>query len=172
MLHSKDLNFSFSGLKTAVVNYVKNNPKYDKAELAYEFQEAVVEVLVEKTQQAVLSIKNQVLSKNKKPIIHTSKYILQSIILTGGVSANKRLREAFAERFGDKLVVSPLELTGDNAGMIGLAAWWRLNQSIKNYELSIKGTKKKNHNTYFMLHNTITRQYPWQNVDVDPSLEL
>lgn len=113
MVREKNYNFSFSGLKTAVVYYVKGYSQYRKKasqkqivstrDLAASFQEAVVEQIVKKTIRAV----------------EETGY--KTIILGGGVSRNTRLRECFTEetkRLGLKLYIpSPLMCT-DNAGMI------------------------------------------------------
>ena len=80
MIHSKDLNFSFSGIKTAVLYTVKKIPELTdaiKQEIAREFEDAVVEVIILKTRQAVM------------------EYGAQTIIIGGGVSANKKIREDF-----------------------------------------------------------------------------
>jgi len=80
MIHSKNLNFSFSGLKTAVLYLVRELPELTpelKEEIALEFEEAVVEVFIEKTKTAL------------------EEFGAQTIILGGGVIANKRIREAF-----------------------------------------------------------------------------
>lgn len=117
VLRERGLDFSFSGLKTAVTNMFK-----DKVEKGYElpltdvaasFQEAVVEVLVAKSMQAVLEKKVSALS------------------ISGGVSANRRLREAFSdvcERDGLQLFLPPLALCGDNAAMIAAAGHARLSR--------------------------------------------
>ena len=77
MLNSKDFDFSFSGLKTAVLYTIKNIGKLNrqtKADIAREFEEAVSEVLVKKTTAAA------------------KKYEVTAILLGGGVAANERLR--------------------------------------------------------------------------------
>jgi len=124
MLNSPDLNFSFSGLKTAVLYYLRDNPNFNKAEIAYEFQQAVVDVLVKKTEKAI------------------KKYKPKSLVVGGGVAANKALREALKNltpqppllrkdrgkkknTSGFSLFLSPLWLTGDNAAMISTAAYFR-----------------------------------------------
>lgn len=108
MLDSDDFAFSFSGLKTAVARLVAKTPKLTKrftTALAYEFQEAVTDVLVEKTRRA------------------HEEYRPRSVILTGGVAANKRLREKFRDTFPEaQLFMPPPALCTDNAAMIGAAA--------------------------------------------------
>ena len=111
MLHSSDYQFSFSGLKTAV-RYLL--PKYDPvpvADICASFQEAVVDVLVEKTMRAVR------LSK------------VMSLALSGGVSCNARLRERFmqaCDAAGVRLLLAPPALCTDNAAMIAYVAFLRL----------------------------------------------
>lgn len=112
MLDSGDLDFSFSGLKTAVATLVAKQDKITdefKAALAHEFQEAVVDVLVQKTMRAVE--------------IHQPK----SLILAGGVATNRRLRQALVEAqnlspITYNLDIPPVEYCTDNAAMIGAAA--------------------------------------------------
>lgn len=112
MLHSKDFDFSFSGLKTAVLYMVKKIATLDeqtKADIAREFEVACVDVLTTKTKRAIL------------------EFGAQSVILGGGVSANKRLRETLArmitEQFPDvEFFVPEQALSTDNALMIAIAA--------------------------------------------------
>ncbi len=114
MLHTTDFDFSFSGLKTAVLYFLQDaKKKYRlralRREVAKEFQNAVVEVLVAKTLRAAQKLK------------------VKSVILGGGVAANKKLRESLAEALQKELPHSILylphpKLTGDNALMIALAA--------------------------------------------------
>ncbi|MFY9493104.1 MAG: tRNA (adenosine(37)-N6)-threonylcarbamoyltransferase complex transferase subunit TsaD [Minisyncoccia bacterium] len=130
MMSSKDFNFSFSGLKTAVLYlvkgfYPKGNPlrltQKNKADLAASFEQAVVDVLVSKTVRAA------------------KEYNPKTIILGGGVAANQKLRSELERSVTDKLktiklLLSPVALTGDNALMIALAALaeQKLNKPIKN----------------------------------------
>ncbi|MBU0686324.1 MAG: tRNA (adenosine(37)-N6)-threonylcarbamoyltransferase complex transferase subunit TsaD [Candidatus Margulisbacteria bacterium] len=111
------LDFSFSGIKTAVVNYVnKLGHKPSKKEIpdiAASFQEAVVDVLVEK---AIVAVKQ----KKRK-----------TLVLAGGVSANSSLREKIQERCKKekiKAIIPPLALCTDNAAMIGAAAYFHPKQ--------------------------------------------
>ncbi len=129
MLNSKDYNFSFSGLKTAVLYLLrdlkaaKKNINKLKPAIAREFQDAVVEVLIKKTLAA---------AKEYKP---------KTIILGGGVAANKKLRHDFSESIKKEFpkvtcLLSPTSLTGDNALMIALAAWAEVKilKPVKNLE--------------------------------------
>lgn len=110
-LEKGSFDFSFSGLKTAVVNQIhqlkqKNEP-ISKANIAASFQASVVDVLVEKTYQAA------------------QQYGVKQLIVAGGVSANRALRKSIEEKFeGTDIAVSipPLYLCTDNAAMIGAAA--------------------------------------------------
>jgi N6-L-threonylcarbamoyladenine synthase len=119
MVNSKDFNFSFSGLKTAFINQLKNyesgimnhGPKDELySSLAYELQEAITDVLVYKTLMAA------------------AKYQPKSIIVAGGVSANKRLREKMSlamKQFSNltiDLCIPPIPLCGDNAVYIASCA--------------------------------------------------
>ncbi len=116
MIDSKNYDFSFSGLKTALLYLTQDiGPKKVKKYLqaiAYEFQEAIIDVLIEKTIKAAKEFKTK------------------SIILAGGVSANKRLKEKFQEKLKKeklniKLLVPELEYATDNAIMIALAGFFQ-----------------------------------------------
>jgi N6-L-threonylcarbamoyladenine synthase len=115
LIHEKNLMMSFSGLKSAAHRLLsKMQPqeiKSEEAHLCASFQEAVVETLVEKMTLAAR------LFRTKK------------IAITGGVSANSRLREE-AENLkaqGYQIVIPPLRYCTDNAAMIGYAGILRLN---------------------------------------------
>jgi N6-L-threonylcarbamoyladenine synthase len=114
MIDSDDLDFSFSGLKTAVRVYVEGRGVGAgdggawRADVAAGFEQAVVDVLIAKTLKAAQAIQPA------------------SIILSGGVSANRLLRESLANAIrlhvrGVEFFVPDLSLTGDNAAMIGAA---------------------------------------------------
>lgn len=115
MLHSGDLSFSFSGLKTAVLTLVReqgeNLTDEFKADAARAFQEAIVEVLVKKSLKAM------------------KQTGLQQLVVAGGVGANKQLRctldnEAKRKRF--RVYYPELEFCTDNGAMIALAGCLRL----------------------------------------------
>lgn len=113
MIKEDNYNFSFSGLKTAVLNYL-NSTRLRGEEIVTEdvcksFQEAVVDVLLEKSFR---------LSREKN---------MDKIVLCGGVSANSRIREAFEERGSKeniKIFYPELKLCTDNAAMIASAAYY------------------------------------------------
>ncbi|MEE3211583.1 MAG: tRNA (adenosine(37)-N6)-threonylcarbamoyltransferase complex transferase subunit TsaD [Actinomycetota bacterium] len=103
--------FSFSGLKTAVVNHVRNEPGAPTADVAASFQEAVVDALVTKARWAVEATG------------------AKGMCLGGGVAANSRLRERFLDTCGDLGVQAFLPsraMCTDNAAMVAAAGWWRL----------------------------------------------
>jgi N6-L-threonylcarbamoyladenine synthase len=107
MLDKDKLDFSFSGLKTAVSYLLKSEPNANKSDVAASFQEAVVDALVWKTSRAME------LTKVKR------------LVLVGGVAANLRLREKLSEECSKKnyeFYVPPIELCMDNAAMIARAA--------------------------------------------------
>lgn len=103
--------FSFSGLKTAVVNHVRRNPTVATHDVAASFQEAVVDVLVDKARRAAVE--------------HGAK----GLCLAGGVAANSRLRERILDvcmADGLQAFVPSRSMCTDNAAMVASAAWWRL----------------------------------------------
>jgi len=107
MLYTKNYNFSFSGLKTAVLYYIRDHKNFSKAEVALEFENAVVDTLVYKTQKAV------------------EQYKIKTVIVAGGVAANKHLNKQMKKGLGKKvkLLVASKELSRDNALMIGIAGY-------------------------------------------------
>ena len=147
MIDDDNFDFSFSGLKTAVINLVKKQPSFAKAsegkrkinvpQMAYEIQEAITDVLVTKTIRAA------------------EKYKVKSILLAGGVAANKRLREKFISQLlqSNKLCLSilhssfqfwcpPPKLCTDNAASIAACAFY-------NYQ-----------------------PIPWEKIKVSPGLKI
>lgn len=130
LLHSGDLNFSFSGLKTSVLTLVNQHQPLDevtKADIAWEFQESVTEVLTIKCMNALRDTG------------------LDNLIVSGGVGANARLRErlnAATKRRGCKVSYPRLEFCTDNGAMIAFAGAMRLvamqKDDRRNYSFSVK----------------------------------
>jgi N6-L-threonylcarbamoyladenine synthase len=120
MLHSKDFNFSFSGLKTAVLYMIRDLGGLEKIseetkmQIALEFENAAIECLVHKTQKAL------------------EKYKIKTLIVAGGVSANQHLQNEMKKAISHtkgraskkiKVFFPKKELTGDNSIMIGIAGY-------------------------------------------------
>jgi N6-L-threonylcarbamoyladenine synthase len=132
LLHSGDLNFSFSGLKTSVLTLSNQHQPLDeatKADIAWEFQEAVTEVLTTKCMQALRETG------------------LDNLIVSGGVGANARLREKLnyaCKRKLCKVSYPRLEFCTDNGAMIAFAGAMRFkalqntNNAASNYSFSVK----------------------------------
>ena len=114
MLHSNDLNFSFSGLKTAVLYTIRDMGKISAKttrDIAASFEQAAVDVLVAKTVRAART------------------YRVKTVLIGGGVAANRKLRAELGVALRKSLpstqyLVPSTSLTGDNALMIALAGWF------------------------------------------------
>ena len=118
MLHSGDLDFSFSGLKTAVVTQVKSRAMetQTRADIAAEFEAAIVDVLVAKSLAAL------------------ERCGVADLVVAGGVGANAQLRARLhkvAAREGFGVYFPPAEFCTDNGAMIAFAAALRLAQDEK-----------------------------------------
>jgi N6-L-threonylcarbamoyladenine synthase len=117
MIDTKDFDLSFSGLKTAVLRELNNHPK---AEIAYDLQAAVADVLLTKLARAA------------------AIYKPKQILLAGGVAANQELRErATRELKGYKVYYPALKFCTDNAAMIGLAAYYLGHKKDRVYTAEI-----------------------------------
>lgn len=113
MIDSKNYDFSFSGLKTALLYELKKDPNYKKRipEYCYEFQQAVIDVLISKTIKAAQEFK------------------IKTVMLSGGVAANKELRNqlkiAVKKLDKVKFMMPDLKYTTDNAPMIAAAGYYK-----------------------------------------------
>lgn len=108
MIGTPDYEFSFSGIKTSVLYYIRDNPKANSADVAASFQQAAVDVMVKKTERAV------------------RQFGAQAILLSGGVAANTALRTSLAGKADElhaQFFAPALAFNTDNAAMIGVAAY-------------------------------------------------
>jgi N6-L-threonylcarbamoyladenine synthase len=122
MLHSKDFDFSFSGLKTAVFYNTKKqkksvlkSKKYISS-MAFESQQAITEVLVKKTIKAA------------------EKFNVKTVIIGGGVAANQALRELIekeVKKIKKNISIPERKLCTDNASMVALTACYHLLKNVK-----------------------------------------
>ena len=127
MLHDSSLggeyDFSFSGLKTAVLYYLRDNKNNNKADVAASFEQAAVDVLVAKTIRAA------------------KQFGTKSVLLSGGVAANKFLRRNMkqeAQKMGINFFVPDFKYNQDNAAMIAAAGYMAYLRK-KRYKLAAKG---------------------------------
>jgi N6-L-threonylcarbamoyladenine synthase len=127
MQHSGDLDFSFSGLKTAVLTLVKQSgdDEQTRADIAYAVQEAIVDVLAHKARAAL------------------AQTGLDQLVVAGGVGANQLLRSRLTEgvgKRGGKVFYPELEFCTDNGAMIAFAGALRLaqQQGKKDYHFNVK----------------------------------
>lgn len=109
MIREDNLEFSFSGLKSSFINLHHNATQKGELlpleDLSSSFQAAVLDILMNKTKKAL------------------AKYPVEMLVVAGGVAANQGLRERLADEITEaEVVIPPLRLCGDNAGMIALAA--------------------------------------------------
>lgn len=112
--------FSFSGLKSAVINQVHNaeqrGESIARADLAASFQAAVIKALIDRTRRAL------------------TDFPVRSLVLAGGVAANSGLRQALTDLMAEfpetKFIPVPKQYTGDNAAMIGAAGYWNFQDKI------------------------------------------
>ncbi len=110
MINTDDFDFSFSGLKTAVMYLIRDKGSLtdtDKKQIAREFEDSASEVLLKKTKRAI------------------EKYNIKTFILGGGVSANKHIRYIFETHLPQdiEMFIPHVELTGDNAIMIAASGY-------------------------------------------------
>ena len=110
------LDFSFSGIKTAIINLQHKNPKIDKADLCASFQKNITEVLIENIKKAV------------------NKTGIKTIAIAGGVSANTYIRNEFNKLQEEeiKIYMPDLKLCTDNAAMIASAGYYNYISGRKN----------------------------------------
>ncbi|MFH0373023.1 tRNA (adenosine(37)-N6)-threonylcarbamoyltransferase complex transferase subunit TsaD [Streptococcus sp. A22] len=126
MIKEDNLEFSFSGLKSAFINLYHNAQQKGESlsneDLAASFQACVIDILMAKTKKALAA------------------YPVKTLVVAGGVAANQGLRERLAAEIKDvEVIIPPLRLCGDNAGMIALAAVSEYNkENFAGWDLNAK----------------------------------
>jgi N6-L-threonylcarbamoyladenine synthase len=126
MIHAKNYDFSFSGLKTSVLYYLRDHKRARRADVAASFQQAAVDVLVKKTIKAA------------------KEYSAKSIMLSGGVAANGHLRKEFgavSRKLKTDFLVAPMKFNTDNAVIIAVAGYV---QNLKKKNRAIRAQANLN----------------------------
>ena len=119
--HFDNLDFSFSGIKTAVINLHHKNPNVNRADLCASFEKTVTEILIQNTKKALKQIDTN------------------TVVLAGGVSANSYIRKEFLklEEKNIKVYMPDLKLCTDNAAMIASAGYYNfISGNISNLDLN------------------------------------
>ena len=114
MIKDNSFNFSFSGLKTALINCV-NESKYSYQDIAASYQEAIVDTLINKFEKAM------------------NQYSANSGIICGGVAANKRLRDKL-DKLDQKIIYPSMKYCTDNADMIAFLALHKVNNNKIDFD--------------------------------------
>lgn len=114
--HFENMDFSFSGIKTAIINFHHKNPEINKADLCASFEKTVTEILIENV---------------KKAINLTG---IKTIALAGGVSANSYIRKSFLDLENEnmKIYMPDLKLCTDNGAMIASAGYYNYIKGKRN----------------------------------------
>ncbi len=122
MINSSNYNFSFSGLKTHVINTIQKIELSDENinNISFELQDAIVETLISKSLKA------------------SKDYKIKNIVVTGGVSANRRLREKFSEISNTNVFFPDVKFSTDNGAMIAFAGFLKSQSSNIQTDFRIK----------------------------------
>ncbi|MEZ0180131.1 tRNA (adenosine(37)-N6)-threonylcarbamoyltransferase complex transferase subunit TsaD ['Camptotheca acuminata' phytoplasma] len=125
-LKNKNLNFSFSGLKSYIIGFINNQKDIEPYinDICASFQESVIDILFHKVQRALLS------------------FPVEQLIIAGGVAANQFITQRFQEKFTNlELVIPSLQYCTDQAAMIGIAAYFQhhFSESKGRYRYNLTG---------------------------------
>ena len=154
--HFDNLDFSFSGIKTAVINLNHKDPNIDKADLCASFQKTVTEILVENVKKAISNTVGVGLVSTHNKTNHTNNKLIESpvgdaahsdpqnesikLVLAGGVSANSYIRNEFSKLEKEeniKIYYPELKLCTDNAAMIASAGYYNyLEGNLSDFTLN------------------------------------
>ena len=123
--HKKNLNFSFSGIKTAVSLIIKNKKNIDEQtikDIAASFQNKIIEILIKRTRMTIT-------------ILNNKGFNIKDVAIVGGVAANNKINKSFrnlCKEFSLNAVFPKKEMCGDNAAMIAWACFKRYKKNIKS----------------------------------------
>lgn len=123
--HSDDFNFSYSGLKTSVLNYIRKNKDYRVESVASSFQHAAIWVIYKKVKK------------------YSEKSGINKIVLAGGVAANSYLRKLFKEDECMQAFFPDISLCTDNAAMVAGLAYHYRDSVINNYDIDVYAKSEK-----------------------------
>jgi len=123
-----DTRFSYSGLKTAVITYIKNNPDFERSELAYSFQETAFDLLL------------------RRLFVTSRELGIKNIVVAGGVAANGRLKELLLKKKNrdENIMIPSLQLCTDNAAMVaGLGYQYYIREKFDDLSVDISSRLKR-----------------------------
>jgi len=130
MINSKNYDFSFSGLKTAVLYLLRDKKKVNKSDVCACFQQAIIDVLISKTKKAI------------------NQFNPKTVVFGGGVMSNNALRQEIEKSLNSAYFIPPAKLCTDNAVMIAVAGYFKAQKNKFILEQKLKSQPNLNFQTY------------------------